>query len=87
MLRSMVRKQLYIDDDLNAGLKMLAARSGLSEAEHVRAALRAYLQHLPPVDDADDPLLELIGLVDDPGLPTDLAVNHDHYLYGAPKIA
>lgn len=23
--------------------------------------------------------------VDDPSLPVDLAVNHDHYLYGTPK--
>ena len=64
MLMSMVRKQLYIDDDLNQGLRALAARSGMSEAEHVRAALREYLRHVPPVDDADDPLLELIGRLD-----------------------
>ena len=87
MLMSMVRKQLYIDEDLNQGLRALAARTGLSEAEHVRAALREYLQHAPPVAAGDDPLLELIGMVDDPSLPTDLAVNHDHYLYGAPRTA
>jgi hypothetical protein len=28
-------------------------------------------------------LLELAGTVE--GLPTDMAENHDHYLYGAPK--
>lgn len=87
MLMSMVRKQLYIDDDLNRGLRALAARTGLSEAEHVRAALREYLQHSPPVDAADDPLLELIGMVDDPTLPTDLARNHDDYLYGSKRPA
>ncbi|MGQ0575378.1 MAG: ribbon-helix-helix protein, CopG family [Pseudonocardia sp.] len=87
MLMLMVRKQLYIDEDLNQGLRALAARTGLSEAEHVRAALREYLQHTPPADGDDDPLLELIGMVDDPSLPTDLAVNHDHYLYGAPRKA
>ena len=32
-----------------------------------------------------DRLKPVIGAVDDPTLPTDGAVNHDHYLYGAPK--
>ena len=27
----------------------------------------------------------LIGISNDPGMPTDIAANHDHYLYGAPK--
>ncbi len=33
--------------------------------------------------------LDWIGdnAVDDPALPADLAVNHDHYLYGTPKTA
>jgi hypothetical protein len=33
-----------------------------------------------------DPVLRLIGVVDDADGPTDVAVNHDHYLYGAPKV-
>jgi hypothetical protein len=46
-------------------------------------ALRRYLaeQALPPSD--DDPLLELVGMVDDPTGPDDVAANHDQYLYGA----
>lgn len=32
-----------------------------------------------------DPLEALIDLVDDPDGPDDVAVNHDHYLYGAAK--
>lgn len=83
----MVRKQLYIDDDLNDGLRMLAARTGLSEAEHVRAALREYLgqegRSAPP---GPNPLLELIGLVDDPDGPTDVALRHDDYLYGPKRV-
>lgn len=78
----MLRKQLYIDEDLNAGLRMLAARTGLSEAEHVRAALRRYLQEdRQNATPGPSPLLELIGLVDDHDGPTDVAVRHDHYLY------
>ncbi len=32
-----------------------------------------------------DMLLSHAGVIDDPELPTDLAENHDHYLYGTPK--
>jgi hypothetical protein len=46
--------------------------------------VRRYLADVP-LEAAEDPLLRLIGLVDDPRLPTDLAEHHDHYLYGAPK--
>ncbi len=79
----MVRKQLYLDEDLNDGLRLLAARTGRSEAEHVRAALRAYLQAGFQVEvDEHDPLLELVGLVPDADGPVDVAARHDDYLYG-----
>jgi hypothetical protein len=39
-----------------------------------------------PVDpSARNPLLDLAGIMNDPSLPKDGALNHDHYLYGAPK--
>lgn len=79
----MQRKQLYLDEETNRALKRLAARTGRSEAAHVRAALQSYLQHQPEQD--TDPLAGLIGLVDEPEGPDDVAENHDHYLYGAPK--
>jgi hypothetical protein len=85
----MVRKQLYIDDDLDEALKSMSVRTGRSEADHVRTALRLYFEqershpHLAGLD----PLLDLIGLVDDRGGPDDVALNHDHYLYSAPKMA
>ena len=58
----------------------------LEEKTHVEVLIPA---PLPPADD-DDPtgwkaIDSLIGISDDPGMPTDIAVNHDHYLYGAPK--
>ena len=35
---------------------------------------------------ADDPIYHLgDDAVDDPSLPTDLAAEHDHYIYGTPK--
>jgi hypothetical protein len=80
----MVRKQIYIDEELDEGLKVLAARTGEPEAAHVRAALRGYLEaHVAAAEDVD-PLYAIIGLVDDPG-PSDVAEEHDHYLYGTPK--
>ena len=81
----MVRKQIYIEEDLERGLKALAARSGRAEAVHVRAALREYLREHREPEAERDPLLDLVGLVDDPEIPRDVAEEHDHYLYGAPK--
>ena len=79
----MIRKQLYIDEDLDRGLKVLASWTGQSEAEHVRAALRRYLTDHALQHSDDDPLLELVGMVDAPKGPSDVAANHDRYLYGA----
>ena len=79
----MRRKQLYLDELSERALKRLAARTGRSEAFHVREALRRYLGEQQQGD--GDPLDGLIGLVDDPHGPDDVAENHDHYLYGAPK--
>jgi hypothetical protein len=79
----MRRKQLYLDEATDRALRRIAARTGRSEASHVREALRRYLGE--PVVSEDDPLEGLIGLVSDPDGPDDVAENHDHYLYGAPK--
>lgn len=78
----MKRKQLYLDESTDRALKRLVARTGRSEAAHVREALQRYIQEQSA---EDDPFDLIIGLVDDPEGPTDVAVNHDHYLYGAPK--
>jgi len=50
----------------------------------VREAVDRYLTD-SAVAEGGDPLERLIGLVDDERLPDDIAENHDHYLYGAPK--
>jgi ribbon-helix-helix CopG family protein len=80
----MVRKQIYIDEELDEGLKVLAARTGEPEAAHVRAALRGYLDTHRVSAEGVDPLYAMIGIVDDQG-PSDVAEEHDHYLYGTPK--
>lgn len=79
----MRRKQIYLDDASERALKRLAARTGRSEASHIREALQRYLASGAEVD--EDPLERLIGLVDDELGPDDVAEEHDHYLYGAPK--
>ena len=77
----MIRKQLYIDVELDRGLKRLAASTGESEASHVRTALRDYLARALPTE--TDPLGALVGLVDDADGPVDVAERHDKYLYEA----
>ena len=79
----MRRKQIYLDETSERSLKRLAARTGRSEASHVREALQRYLGSDTPLD--EDPLERLIGLVEEADGPDDVAQNHDHYLYGAPK--
>jgi predicted DNA-binding protein len=81
---SMRRKQLYIDEQTERALKRVAARTGRSEASIVREALRSFVE-TETTKHTGDPLERLIGLVDDPTGPDDVAENHDHYLYGAPK--
>ena len=79
----MRRKQIYLDDASERALKRLAARTGRSEASLIREALKRYLA--PGGEAGDDPLERLIGLVLDETGPDDVAEEHDHYLYGAPK--
>lgn len=79
----MRRKQIYLDDASERALKRLAARTGRSEASHIREALRRYLAD--GIEHHDDPLERLIALVSDETGPDDVAEEHDHYLYGAPK--
>ncbi len=79
----MRRKQIYLDEANERALKRLAARTGRSEASLIREALRRYLA--PGSDHDDDPFERLIGLVADETGPDDVAEEHDHYLYGAPK--
>ena len=50
----------------------------------IREALQRYLRP-GGGDHDDDPLERLIGLVPDETGPDDVAEEHDHYLYGAPK--
>ncbi|MBI3989004.1 MAG: CopG family transcriptional regulator [candidate division NC10 bacterium] len=81
-MRSLKRKQIYLDAESDRRLKQLALATKTSEAEHIRRAVRAYLANTGGKDEEKDPLLALIGLCDDPEGPRDASVNHDAYLYG-----
>jgi hypothetical protein len=81
---TMRRKQIYLEAEQNARIKALAARRGVPEALVIREALERYLAESPLVLDKpeDHPLWQIVGIVDDPDAPADLAENHDKYLYG-----
>jgi len=71
--------QVYLDPRDNALLRRLAQRLGLSKAETVREAVRRWAVDL---DAPQDPMLDLIGSLDDPALPADLSTRHDDYAVG-----
>lgn len=89
----MIRKQIYIDEDLDVALARLAARTGEPEARHVRRALRVYLEAGAAAEAAvpyhveRDPLIAYIGAAGADVGPDDSAEQHDHYLYGTPKVS
>jgi hypothetical protein len=79
--------QIYLDARDHALLEDLAQRLGLSMAETVREALRRWAVELTA---AHDPMLDLIGSLDDPAAPADLSTRHDEYAvqgYGARRVA
>lgn len=87
-MTALKRKQIYLDTESARGLKKLSARTKISEAEHIRRAVQAYLAQCEgELREEEDPVLAIIGLIDDPNAPTDESVRHDYYLYGKPKGA
>lgn len=76
------RKQIYLDEESERGLKQLALYTKTSEAELIRRAVRDYLARQKANIPDKDPILDLIGLCDSPEGPTDASVQHDKYLYG-----
>jgi hypothetical protein len=87
MRENMVRTQVYLPRDIYKKLQARAEKQGLTLAVQVRAALEDYLERTDaneqPILRADDPLFQMVGMFS--SKEGDLSLNHDHYLYGAPK--
>lgn len=76
------RKQIYLDEESDWALKRLALTTKISEAEHIRRAVKKYIVKQKARMAEEDPLQKLIGLCDKPDGPTDASIHHDRYLYG-----
>ena len=76
------RKQIYLDEESDRALKMLAVDTKISESEHIRRAVTRYIANQKTTIIDKDPIREIIGLCDNPKGPTDASVDHDRYLYG-----
>ena len=87
MRENMVRTQVYLPRNIYERLQKRAKDNDLTLAVQIREALEGYLEQLAaaegPILRADDPIFEMIGMF--ASAEGDLSVNHDHYLYGAPK--
>lgn len=68
--------QVYLRRDQLAALRALALRRGVSIAELMRRGVDRVLAETEP---GEDPLWDLVGIVDDEG-PVDMAERHDAYL-------
>lgn len=93
----MVRTQLYLPSTTYSQLKKIAKQEGKTFAELARDALQSiahgtYQQAYKKANKSDsvfdlNTMFEEIEALSDPNDPgiTDGSINHDHYLYGAPK--
>jgi hypothetical protein len=84
---TMKRKQIYIEEEQERAIKAIAERRRVPEALVIREALAEYVtDHEMPViaRPEDHPLWGIVG-IGKAGV-TDGSVNHDYYLYGAPKV-
>ena len=76
-MRRVKRLQIMIEEDLDAALGRQAAEEGVSKAALIRRYVRDRLRPLPPLE--DDPLWQIVGMVEG-GSPDDsLRVNEVVY--------
>lgn len=81
-MSNLKRKQIYLDEESDHALKGLALATSVSESEHIREAVKQYIQRHVKKAGEGDPLRKIIGLCGDLDGPTDASVHHDRYLYG-----
>ena len=70
--------QVYLDPRDQGLLEQAAGRLGVSKAEALREALRRLARELSG-GGSEDPLLELIGDLDNPDVPSDLSTRYHEY--------
>ncbi len=78
----MIRKQVYLSQDNERDLKKHSKRLRISEAFLIREAIYQYCRNLEKKE-TSHPLDGIIGIAAKGR--KDGAINHDYYLYGAPK--
>lgn len=79
----MIRKQIYLNEEMNDIIKEIADKNNISQSEVIRKAITKYLREKQQKGEIKDPLLDLIGLGSSD--VSDGSINHDHYIYGVPK--
>jgi hypothetical protein len=84
MALSEKRTQIYLSMSMFGSLKKEARSEKKSIAHVIREAIESHLEErrIRKIDWEHDPLNKIMGKGTG---PSDLSVNHDHYLYGAPK--
>lgn len=68
--------QVYLDDQDRKLLEQIAERERLSLADTLRAAIRRWAVDALTID---DPIVRLIGTIDDDNVPPDLSTRNDEY--------
>lgn len=85
MATTLKRTQMYFPEEMLKQVKQVADQEHTTIAEIVRNAVGEFIKKKKKVIDWDnDPLWEVIGHVEGSGC-TDVAENHDVYLYGGKK--
>lgn len=86
----MLRVNIYIPEEINTTVRLLARLLGKTKAEIVRMALSDGLKSMKPKkDDSAKRLLDLVKMAEKiptvGKVPKDLSINHDYYLWGGEK--
>ena len=84
MISEMHRTQINLEEWQLEALRARARAAGCSMGALIREIVTEFLS--PELEERKRFLDALVIHVEDDGRPHDAAINHDHYLYGAPKV-
>ena len=83
-MRTDIRTNLYFPRDQYAAVKQIAKQLGISVSEYVRQVIGKDIKvREGQIDWEHDPVWNIIGI--GRTKERDVSINHDYYLYGAPK--